>query len=84
MPADVDYLYFVKNAKGRHTFSTDYHQHIKKVKKYKGNLSKRRDRKIYRLINSVKVKFPLLRYNIKIPKIKATIKNKRVKKLKIY
>ncbi len=32
-PADVDYLYFVANGRGRHVFSRSYNQHVKNVEK---------------------------------------------------
>ena len=32
-PADVDYLYFVADGRGRHVFSRSYNQHVKSVEK---------------------------------------------------
>lgn len=32
-PAEVDYLYFVKNKKGTHTFTNTYKKHLKEVKR---------------------------------------------------
>ncbi|RKQ60601.1 UPF0755 protein [Thermovibrio guaymasensis] len=34
-PADVNYLYFVANGRGGHTFSRSYNQHLKEVRKYR-------------------------------------------------
>ncbi len=34
-PAEVNYLYFVANGKGGHTFSESYNQHLKEVRKYR-------------------------------------------------
>jgi UPF0755 protein len=31
-PANTDYLYFVKNSKGVHSFSNSYKQHLNKIK----------------------------------------------------
>lgn len=31
-PADVDYLFFVKNPQGTHTFSRDYQEHLKNIR----------------------------------------------------
>ena len=31
-PADVDYLFFVKNPQGTHTFSKDYQEHLKNIR----------------------------------------------------
>jgi len=70
LPAKVNYIYFVKKPKGGHIFSSKYKQHIKSVKVYKKDLAKKRDRKLYWLIRDVRVKFPLLRPSIKVPRIK--------------
>jgi len=84
MPAKVNYLYFVRKPTGGHIFSSVYKKHIKYVRNYKNNLKKLRNKKLYKLMKKVKIKFPLLRYNVKIPKIKPTLKSNKVKKLKIY
>jgi UPF0755 protein len=34
-PAQVNYLYFVANGKGGHTFSESYNQHLKEVRKFR-------------------------------------------------
>jgi len=43
-PAQVDYLYFVSNGRGRHVFSKSYNQHVKNVMKYRKNGQKKKVR----------------------------------------
>ena len=70
LPANVDYLYFVKKPKGGHIFSKTYKKHQGRVKIYKDNLA--RKRLIYKLINrKIDIKFPIIVPKVHIPVYKS-------------
>ena len=80
MPAEVDYLYFVKKPKGGHTFSSTYKKHQAKVKTYKENLEilREKKRKLDKLIHKkIYIRFPMIYPKIHIPKQYTTYKSKR-------